>query len=160
MPKFMVIQSMAHEAMSREQVTRLEEAIQDSSEVGGYRSFYSLAEGRAVSILEAPDKEVLADWFERNEVPYESISALELEGHHKVIFPEAEDTYWECEWCEASIYRGNASVTILRHIEQVDWNEKIENDEVTVIDSSHLLTLCGRCGNRLDQEALTEALRD
>lgn len=113
-----------------------------------------------MSILEAQDQRALAEWFQRMEMPYESISALELEGYQEVITPEADDTYSECEWCEAPIYYGNASVAILWHIEQVDWNDEIEKADVTVIDGDVLLTLCGRCGNRLDEAKLGRALKE
>jgi hypothetical protein len=48
--------------------------------VKGYRSFCSLAEGKAVCILEAPDKASVAAWVEKMGMPTDSITELELEG--------------------------------------------------------------------------------
>jgi hypothetical protein len=53
--------------------------------VKGYRSFCSLAEGKAVCILEAPDKESVAAWFQKMGMPTDSITALELEGERGVV---------------------------------------------------------------------------
>ena len=159
MPKFMVIQTMA-----RKRVKQLEEAIEDSSEVKGGQSIYSVAEGKAVSILEAQDQQTLAEWFQKMEMPHESIIPLEfveklLEGAHEAIAvdaeeaEEAEDIFAECDWCNAPIYHGNASVDISRNIQQVD------SDAITVIHAEALLTLCASCGNRLDEEKLGKALK-
>jgi len=159
MPKFMVIQTMSPAALTRERVWQFQEAIQDSSEVIGCQSFYSLAEGKAVSILEAQDQGALAEWFQRMEMPYQSITPVELEGYHGMVAAdseeaeEAEDIFAECEWCNAPIYHGNASVEITRHIQQVD------SDEITVINAEALLTLCASCGNRLDEEKIGKALK-
>ena len=53
--------------------------------VKGYRSFCSLAEGKAVCILEAPDKESVAAWSQKMGMPTDSITALELEGKRGVV---------------------------------------------------------------------------
>src|SRR3990172_7113752 len=160
MPKFMVIQTMSPAALTRERVWQFQEAIQDSSEVIGCQSFYSLAEGKAVSILEAQDQGALAEWFQRMEMPYQSITPVELEGYHGVIAADAEeaegaeDIFAECEWCNAPIYHGNAAVEITHHIQQVD------SDAITVIRAEPLLTLCCDCGNQLDEAGLGKALKE
>ena len=46
----------------------------------GLPKFFSLAEGKAVCILEAPDKESVAAWFQKMGMPTDSVTALELEG--------------------------------------------------------------------------------
>ncbi len=38
---------------------------QQDSVVRGYRSFVNLSEGKAVCVLEAPDMETVAAWFEK-----------------------------------------------------------------------------------------------
>jgi hypothetical protein len=48
--------------------------------VKGDRSVWSLTEGTAVCILEAPDKQAVASWFARMGMPTDSVTELELEG--------------------------------------------------------------------------------
>lgn len=66
--------------------------------------------------------------------------------------------YGQCEWCGRGIQYGNASLTICRNIEQVDWNAEAKWDECTMIDSQTILTLCASCANHLDHTELTKAL--
>jgi hypothetical protein len=75
------------------------------------------------------------------------------------------DVFAECAWCGRPIRYGNAAVTVTRSIEQVDWNEQLEDGAITVIESDALLVLCAGCGNRLDLERvrrflLQEGLRE
>ncbi len=51
----------------------------------GYRSFVNLSEGKAVCIMETPNKEALAAWFQKMGMPYDSITRVELEGDQGVI---------------------------------------------------------------------------
>ena len=69
------------------------------------------------------------------------------------------DVFAECSWCGRPIRYGNASVSVNRNIEQVDWNEQLEDGAITVIESVAMLTLCAGCGNRLDVERLRELLQ-
>jgi hypothetical protein len=85
MPKFMSIHTGPPGGCTAEQVRQLAQAAQQDPVVKGYRSFWSLAEGKAVAILEAPDKESVAAWFQKMEVTADSITALELEGERGVI---------------------------------------------------------------------------
>jgi hypothetical protein len=80
MPKFMGIHTFAPGAFNAEQVCQLSEASQQDSTVHGYRSFLSLAEGKAVCILEAPDRESVMGWFNRMNLPYDSVCELDMEG--------------------------------------------------------------------------------
>ena len=74
-------------------------------------------------------------------------------GHDKPVA-----VYGQCEWCGRDIQYGNASLTICRNIEQVDWNAELRGDECTMIDSQVMLTLCASCANHLDHTELTKAL--
>jgi hypothetical protein len=69
-----------------------------------------------------------------------------------------EDTYTTCEWCDAPISYGNATVTINKNIEQMDRTDEHPDGIVTVIQSDVVTTLCGSCGNRLNIEALRKML--
>ena len=85
MPKFMGIHTLPPGGFTAEQVQQLAQAAQQDPVVKGYRSFCSLAEGKAVCILEAPDKESVAAWFQKMGMPTDSITALELEGERGVV---------------------------------------------------------------------------
>jgi uncharacterized protein DUF4242 len=85
MPKFMGIHTLPPDGFTAEQVQQLAQAAQQDPVVKGYRSFCSLAEGKAVCILEAPDKESVAAWFQKMGMPTDSITALELEGERGVV---------------------------------------------------------------------------
>ena len=85
MPKFMGIHTLPPGGITREQLDQLAQAAQQDPTVSGYRSFINLSQGKAVCIFEAPDKEVLAAWFQKMGLPYDSITQLELEGDHGVI---------------------------------------------------------------------------
>ena len=85
MPKFMGIHTLPPGGMTREQTDQFARAAQHDPVVKGYRSFRSLAEGRAVCILETPDKQAAADWFQKMGMPTDSVTALELEGERGTI---------------------------------------------------------------------------
>lgn len=80
MPKFMSDHTFPAGGFTREQFDQLTQAAQQDSTVQGYRSFTNLSEGKAMCVFEAPDKEALADWFQKMGMPYGSITQLELEG--------------------------------------------------------------------------------
>ncbi|MEE9192383.1 MAG: nickel-binding protein [Candidatus Aerophobetes bacterium] len=85
MPKFMGIHTMPPGGFTREQIDQFAQAAQQDPTVKGYRSFANLSEGKAVCILEAPNKDALAAWFEKMKMPYDSITQVELEGDRGVI---------------------------------------------------------------------------
>ena len=85
MPKFMGIHTLPPGGFTSEQIHKLAEAAQQDPVVKGYRSFCSLSEGKAVCILEAPDKESVAAWFQKMGMPTDTITALELEGERGVV---------------------------------------------------------------------------
>jgi uncharacterized protein DUF4242 len=85
MPKFMGIHTLPPGGFTAEQVRQPAQAAQQDPVVKGYRSFCSLAEGKAVCILEAPDKDSVAAWFQKIGMPTDSITALELEGERGVV---------------------------------------------------------------------------
>ena len=80
MPKFMGIHTLPPGGFTREQINQFAQAAQQDPEVQGYRSFANLSEGKVVCILEAPNQEALATWFQKMGMPYDSITQLELEG--------------------------------------------------------------------------------
>ena len=80
MAKFMGIHSFPPNAFSVDQVCQLAKAAQNDSAVRGYRSFLSLGEGKAVCIMEAPDRQAVVDWFRKMNMPTDSITQLDIEG--------------------------------------------------------------------------------
>ena len=85
MPKFMGIHTLPPGGFTREQLDQFAQAAQQDPTVRGDRSFVNLSEGKAVCVLEAPDQEAVAAWFEKMGMPYDSITQLELEGDGGVI---------------------------------------------------------------------------
>ena len=80
MALFMGIHSLPPGAVTRQQMEQLAMAGQADPVVKGYRSFFSNSDGKLVCVMEAPDKEALAQWFQRMKLPYDAIVELEYEG--------------------------------------------------------------------------------
>jgi len=80
MPKFMSSHTVPAGAFQREQVNQLAQAAQSDEKVRPYRSFLNLSEGKVFCIMEAPDKEALAVWFQKMQMPCDYITPVELEG--------------------------------------------------------------------------------
>lgn len=78
MPKFMAVHNMP--GATREMLNQMSQAAQNDPLIRGYRGFFNLTEGKMVCCFEAPDKESLASWFSKMNMPYESITKVELEG--------------------------------------------------------------------------------
>jgi hypothetical protein len=85
MQKFLCTHTMLPGAMSYEQICQLGEALQHDLSVRGYRSFINASEGTACCVLEANDREAIAVWFQKMQVPFDSIVAVEFEGDRGVI---------------------------------------------------------------------------
>ena len=85
MPKFMSSHSMPAGALQREQVNQLAQAAQNDPTVHPYRSFLNLSEGKVFCIMEAPDKQALAAWFQKMQMPCDYITPVELEGERGVV---------------------------------------------------------------------------
>jgi hypothetical protein len=85
MPKFMSNHTLPPGAMKREQVNQLAEAAKNDPVIIPYRSFCNLSEGKIVCVMEAPNKQALAAWFEKMKVPCDAITAVELEGERGAV---------------------------------------------------------------------------
>ena len=70
-----------------------------------------------------------------------------------------EQVHAVCDSCGTAIQYGNAQVTVTRNVEQVDRSSESPEVSVSVIQSDVLLTLCARCGNRLNHQLLADVLR-
>jgi hypothetical protein len=85
MPKFMSSHTMPPGALKREQVNQMADAARTDPAIRPYRSFLNLSEGKIVCVMEAPDKNTLADWFQKMHMPCDSISPVELEGDRGLV---------------------------------------------------------------------------
>jgi len=85
MDKFLCLHTVPRGAMTTEQVCQLTDAAQHDEKIRGYRSFINLTEGKACCIIEADDREAIAAWFDKMQVPYDSIVPVELEGDRGVV---------------------------------------------------------------------------
>ncbi|MCC6124860.1 MAG: DUF4242 domain-containing protein [Pirellulales bacterium] len=85
MQKYLCSHTFPAGALTPEQICQVAEASQHESRVRGYRSFFNLSGGKAWCVLEADDREAIAAWFEKMEIPYDCIEALELEGERGTI---------------------------------------------------------------------------
>ncbi len=85
MSKFMSGHSLPAGAMKREQIDQLAQAAQKDPIVRPYRSFLNLAEGKAVCVMEAPNKDALASWFKKMNMPCDYITPVELEGERGTV---------------------------------------------------------------------------
>ena len=85
MPKFMSSHTMPAKALQREQVNELAKAAQNDPTVRPYRSFLNLSEGKLFCVMEAPDKQSLAAFFQKMKVPCDYITPVELEGDRGVV---------------------------------------------------------------------------
>jgi hypothetical protein len=80
MAKFMCTHTVPPGAFSLEQIRQFATAAQQDPTIKGYRSFMNLAEGKAVCVMEAANKDALAVWFKKMGMPFDAITQVELEG--------------------------------------------------------------------------------
>jgi hypothetical protein len=85
MPKYMSSHTVPARAITREQVNQIAEAAQNDPTVQPYRSFLNLSEGKIVCIMDAPDEGALANWFQKMQMPCDSITPVELEGDRGTV---------------------------------------------------------------------------
>jgi hypothetical protein len=87
MAKFMCTHTVPPGAFTASQLNQFAQAAQQDPAVKGYRSFANLAEGKAICIMEAANKDAVAAWFTKMNMPYDSITKVELEGERGNIHP-------------------------------------------------------------------------
>jgi hypothetical protein len=85
MPKFMSSHTLRARALKREQVDQMAQAAQNDPVVKPYRSFLNLAEGKVFCVMEAPNKDALAAWFSKMQMPCDDITPVELEGERGAV---------------------------------------------------------------------------
>jgi hypothetical protein len=80
MPRYMGIHTFPKGAYSYEQLCQVADASQQDERVKGYRSFVSPSEGRAVCILDGPDRKTVEEWFRTMNLPTDAVCEVEIEG--------------------------------------------------------------------------------
>ena len=85
MSKFMSSHTVPAGAISRDQINQIAQAAQSDPTVKPYRSFMNLSAGKIFCVMEAPDERALASWFEKMQMPCDSITSVELEGERGVV---------------------------------------------------------------------------
>ena len=78
MAKFMCTHTV--KGFTREQYTQVAAASQQDSTVKGLESYANLTEGKIYCVWQAPQREAIAAWFQKMNVPFDSITQIELEG--------------------------------------------------------------------------------
>jgi hypothetical protein len=68
------------------------------------------------------------------------------------------NVFTTCHKCEKEIKYGNAYVTIVRNVEQAEHILATGVDEIEVIDSNEIITLCGTCGNRFNSDTIVQII--
>jgi len=78
--RFLVIHPLPP-GLTRSDIENLQKSSQADPEIRGYRSFLNLSESKGVCVFDAPSKTRLADWLTANNMPYDAITEVELEGY-------------------------------------------------------------------------------
>lgn len=90
MHKFMCTHTLPGGSMTFDQLYQVGEAAQHDPDVRGYRSFVNLTEGKICCVLEAEDRDKIASWFSKMNIPYDSIVQVEWEGE-RGVFEDARE---------------------------------------------------------------------
>jgi len=83
MAKFMCTHTV--KGFTREQYSQVAAASQQDSTVKGLESYANLTEGKIYCVWQAPQREAIAAWFQKMNVPFDSITQIELEGANGTI---------------------------------------------------------------------------
>ncbi len=77
-----VIEHQFDPGTTRSQFDECEKKLTSDPDIRHHHSFVNLSEGRAMCTFDAPDREKLERWLDENNMSYQSIWAVELEGEH------------------------------------------------------------------------------
>ena len=68
--------------MTREDVINIQKSAQTDKDIRGYRSFLNLSEGKGFCVFDAPSKERLSEWLRKQDLAFDYITEVELEGEY------------------------------------------------------------------------------
>ena len=80
MSKFMCTHTLPPKGFTRDQYCQVAAASQQDPTVKGLQSYANLTEGKIYCVWQAPERESIAAWFKKMNVPFDSITQIELEG--------------------------------------------------------------------------------
>lgn len=66
--------------LTREELDGLAKATQADPNIKGLTSYMNLTQHKAACVFDAPNREALAKWMDDNQLPYDDIWQVELEG--------------------------------------------------------------------------------
>ena len=66
--------------------------------------------------------------------------------------------YTECSRCGKAINYGNAYVSIVRNVEQAEFDLATNSEEIEVINSDEIIALCGSCGNSFNADTIANII--
>jgi Nickel responsive protein SCO4226-like len=78
MAKFVCTHTM--KGITRDQFSQVAAAAQQDPTVKGIQSFANLTEGKIYCVWQAPNPEAVTAWFKKMNVPYDSITKVEVEA--------------------------------------------------------------------------------
>jgi len=67
--------------------------------------------------------------------------------------------YASCDACGKSLYAGQTTVTLNRNVEKLRFTDTCPDGEITVSNSSELISLCAECGEEFTSERIADALK-
>jgi len=77
-----VIEHPMEAGCTRERVDEIHRNATVDPDITWYRTFLNLTEGRGVCLFDAPDRDRLIKWLDDNDMGYDRIYPVELEGEH------------------------------------------------------------------------------
>ena len=80
MAKFMCTHTLPPKQFTRDQYCQVAAASQQDPTVKGLQSFANLSEGKIYCVWQAQQPEAIAAWFKKMNVPYDSITKIEVEA--------------------------------------------------------------------------------
>jgi hypothetical protein len=78
MAKFICTHTM--KGVTRDQYSQVAAAAQQDPNVKGLQSFANLTEGKIYCVWQATNSEAIAAWFKKMNVPFDSITQVEVEA--------------------------------------------------------------------------------
>ena len=81
----MVTHTLPPQGLSRDQFCQVSAAAQQDPDVKGLESFANLTEGKIFCLWEAQQPEAIVAWFKKMQVPYDTITKLEVVGEAGVV---------------------------------------------------------------------------
>jgi hypothetical protein len=89
--RFMCTHTVPPGAVTPDMMKQMAHAAQTDAKIKGVRSFANLSQGKAVCIMDAPDKAALVAWFGKMKMPFDAITPVEFEGDRGEVHQAARE---------------------------------------------------------------------